>query len=1599
MMRKSKDSKTVVSHLKQMTGQAMIEYALILVLLGVAFGVALAATGPAIGNVFSNTVFQLLRQTPEGEGLEVLGPVEFWRTVTAVAMTPDSEREFELPTRTPAPPTSTPTLGPSPTPTPTIPTNTPIPSNTPLPTSTPLDITKVAPFLDTVDDEEWWRVNASVFVGSDDWCGEYYPNYTWDGDPILRCNREDGRQFHGKLDYDWGPNGPFTNWPAANPYNRFSVRWTKPIWVDPLAWPTGTTEIGIVVNVSHDDGLRVRLGNTVVYENLNGSGTTSIPINVPVGGTPSDLIVEYREDTNNAAVSVSIGISSNQADTAVDGGGAATSGTADCNWGRKQQANDTYSQDFMWEEYIGGDLPQNSRCYLEFRGSVYIPNTDGFPAPETKAMTMPQMVFWDVWDMDSNRHTGWLEVAEYIDDPVDSGQVDYDAMTWQRIDLRQGNTVNFNWTRNTIDLTNVNGTDFRGKRMAFRFVMENTGAGGTRKWYIDDIEFRDAYDVTLGGSELREFSVGEYWDLNRAEQANDFIGSRSWAITCTSMSVVSPSGSCSFEDSPGDAEYRDFSESTSWSTSLEQSRVHFLEMKGWVNIPSSGLGDPDYEGDTGDGLLTFYHGFNLGRNTGLQVQYTTDDYGIGPTNWQPVPGIDPDEPYGEIIPHTDWNDVSRMVMEKEEIPLGEIGETRFRLRFAMLVRSNANLRDGWWIDDIRIEREGNPRFLDYPFFDGAEEGIANWQTVGSWGRTNIVARNDEHAFTDTPGEGNRYRSNTNTSLAFRWALDLHNDTPENLILYDRNDAGGNSNLENPGTLALPALDPVLTFYHRRDLNYYDNFIVEYRFATDDGDDWTHLWSYVFRMGTNRSRGSDWNARSGTQLGWERVEIDLAPAVRTIATSPGIGTGNDLRDDDIYIRFRLQADGSNTDDGVWIDDIRIEDRAEKVYYLWDEFTTPTVGGEILNAGSGRYYFDDIDNGDWWTKWYVGGGWDAIDWEQNSGLFAMHESPDEQIAPIGNPIITSIPDGSTFDYIIEWPELATDGNTSYLGDNDLIETPDNTFQVMEMQTIIDLRGTLADTNPTLYFWNRHYPGRDDRISVEISVELTGNQNNIDNYMNDKCRSSNRLQCYEHQYGWGEWEEVWYRTAFVKAWGWEREAIDLTSWAAPDVDTQGRRIRIRFVYDALDNGDNRDGWYIDDVEVGPRRDRVIHVLQTGGWFDGARDMSNWVGEGTWGLSPQLHRGDAGGAVSLGFWEETWMNCNNCKNLAPSGTNNSLKYAVGADIFLDNDFVVLADSVQPGRPSSTYTGEGSPVTRTVVDINYGRGPIPGTFDEKYSYVGRWTLDTPIIGTGGIEGGEYSFVTYSDDGVRLKYEELNPDGTTSPVGPDPAGNDILEWNIIYYWSSHSTRPDLGVATFETGKRYRLTLEYYQDGGGASISLSSGGAAYSFTDSPKQGAGPAFPDVPALLLADTSLILNGTIDLENTDTPVMQYYTYYEVMDDVRVEISTDGGITWTGNGLGGKLFDSSGNEFDRFDGNRWDGERLPGPEEDNWRLRRHKLTNFIGREIMIRFRLERTNFNEGKRINRDGNCLNSPNNCNSNGYFVSVWITDIEIADAGPIP
>jgi hypothetical protein len=88
------------------------------------------------------------------------------------------------------------------------------------------------------------------------------------------------------------------------------------------------------------------------------------------------------------------------------------------------------------------------------------------------------MTFWDYWDLSNNAGTRtYVQVAEYVAPPG--------TMTWTTVPLHAGPTTNYNWTMQTVDLT-----AFAGRRIAFRFVMENNNnSKRARRWYIDVVSF------------------------------------------------------------------------------------------------------------------------------------------------------------------------------------------------------------------------------------------------------------------------------------------------------------------------------------------------------------------------------------------------------------------------------------------------------------------------------------------------------------------------------------------------------------------------------------------------------------------------------------------------------------------------------------------------------------------------------------------------------------------------------------------------------------------------------------------------------------------------------------------------------------------------------------------------------------------------------------------------------------------------------------------------------------------------------------------------------------------------------------------------------
>lgn len=1569
----------------QESGQSLVEYALIVTLAILAFGLALAATGPAIGNVFSNTVVNLVGADPRD--IAQLPDVEqFWMTVTWVAT--QTPQETPLATRTLAPPTLPPTAGPSPTWTPITPTATWTPTFTPSPSPTPEDMIHIAPWTDSGNPETVrnWRIGNNLFLGSADWYGLYYPNTQLTGSADHRLfNQEIAPVFNGIINFNWGNNSPIAGWQTDN----FGVVWRRTITITPEMGNTtlrfqlsnvddsvrlwilggiygGNPSVinggpGTCSNANNRNNLAVKVtSGGPFYSGLNNSGVGGNPYstavnrtthdnywqlyddgglgfnpNNPVGPTnqiPTECLLaenwtnqaaagsanftrtvppgqytlqlDYAERTGSARVQLEIfdatpGRVTNPDDTRVNASGLPTSGSVDCRWGNFSSGRNN-SLDFGWNEYIAANfwdsMPAGQRCHLELRGAVEIPLT----------MTNPVLTFWDVWNLGSSSGArAYLQIANY--DPANTGTLinspaDRSRLNWQTIPLRTGNTWNFNWTYNSVDLSPYLQPG-QSRRLTLRFVIErNAGTSGGYHWYVDSMRIDDVQRKT--------YYTAQTWNLDSLDQLSDFITSGHWQLT----SERTLGSGTSFHESPNRGTHSFYENrfgnntmSTTGQLDTINLRAHTIEWNGFIDVADT-RGATDQDGDQGDPILTFYHSYDVSRYIGLEVQYTTDPF----TNSNPTWTTFSD---GVLVNRNNVTRSQLPIMERVTIKLRNANDTPFtqpvRIRFAMFVHTNYESTPGWWIDEIRLERADRLRFTDLPFLDDVENEnnlLANWVPIGTWGRVEgghrPLSGTTGFAYTDTPD--GLYLSPSTSVLELKNTIDLFVDTPQN-------PRSANCNLV-PSSLCqtplTPLNDPVLTFQHRRLFSNGVTLAVEWKLRSEPSTQWRGLWAYA--DGMRVAQGNPITAsstpvansipasgdRARFSIGWEEVEVDLRPIYDALPANAR--TNADRTDDDIVLRFRMSVNsGAGRNDGVYLDNIRIAERDEQSHALW---TT----GQTRNSIAGTPYrnryntadtlgngteFLDFDNAALFPNlWSIGGDWEAITWEQRDGLYSFH-------------VASTVPT----DLNNRAPSINATIPNPMLGNNGDLRL--DTFNVLQMRTIIDLRGTMNTERPILYFWSRHFAGSADYFQVQISAEdpapITCTINSV--------IDPNMRQCYERQLGWGPWTTVW-QAVNSRNYAWTRQQIDLSPYARTTT-RDGQRIRIRFVADALDGATRRDGWYIDDVQVrlyNPDTIRIGKVAGTTTFFDSARNTVNWIREGHWGLTPAVFRGSGGGPSSLNStWTyEIW-------NWGTSGPNR-VSLSCGS----------LATNVCVGRAlDGTLTGNNFTAanrwdTGVVTEIreNWGSsGPRRSDgqrITDRFAY--RWTLTTPASG---INPGRYSFITSADDGVRLRYFKTNNTPLPPALPDDPPAYSNPPWNIVNNWQDQGRTTTVSSARIEAFTQYTFVMEYYESTGDASVQLSLGSFSFSFTAAQPVGSGRlASEQRPAEARASYSMILNRALDLSQAVAPILSYYTYYELGGAAQVEVSVDGGFTWTRDFLEGRPINTTTLRPGSIFTSRWHG-------------------------------------------------------------------------------
>jgi Flp pilus assembly pilin Flp len=1573
-------------------GQALVEYALIAVFVALVAGIALAATGPVLGNVFSNSISDLLRQTELKTPIP--GREEFWETVTEVFENPAVERP--LPTNTFAPPTSQPTAGPSPTATPTVPTPTPTDTWTPTLTPTPKDKIHDAEFYDSVEtpNAEWWRIDANINTSGSPWTTSFYNNASLA--PANLIYQAKGLPF-GAIDF----TGTATEgWTIKNQTIQPTNFWVVAERELQLAENTVMT-----VRALADDDIQVFVGGLEVI-NKTGSngqewliGTKSVagtglddPRVTPAQPTTRELVrVVYRQVDGNSRLYVSIQSSkANPDDTAVTAGGAPTTGNFSCGWGQTFRAdgNDANTKLGMFDEYVGAEMPANSRCHLELRGAINVPAT----------YVNPQIVFYDVWDL-KNANTS-IQIANYIQatgtlpggTPVPVPAPDRNQLLWGSVPLHTANTRNYNYTRNVVNLKDVTLSDGSKldltKPVTLRFVITSTGTGVPNRWYIDDIWLGDA-------GPAKTFYINHpTWNLNDEAQMDDFVftGGESntgvisgWRLQ--SHNKFGPSG-MAFHDSNSASDtdagvgtdgaertqYTAFSEANGTSTNAADWRFHTLELNGWVSLVDVN-GQPiltDAEGNRGDPVLEFYMGLDVGSRTGFEVQYMTDAAG---SQWQALPN-------GVIRDVTATNTLINPTMRLVSVPLKDLGSNRLRVRFVLKVPGNSVRRDGVWIDEIRVGRAESPKWIDYPYKDDAQYFVAGpWNFTGSWNKTDILGRrNDDEPLNDptykrasySSSPGGTYAPNSGkTSMELRYAWDVFNDTQLDAA---QDKQIWNRKLTNPidrSNTDVTTDNPMMTFYHWRDLAGGDNFWVEWKRLDEPQTAWKPLWYYKSGNGTTPNATS---LDTRQQFAWEFVEVNLRSVIADVTAA---NNATDRRDDDVVFRFVLEAKNTTAGQGIYIDDLNIRDgynrdTAPIDFNLWpktENRADPAAPTTQLGLGNGTTLFDDPDasttNRLWSESWFAGADWFPQTWGGGArlGLYGFHDSP------------------------VGGQDQAPDGLDNFVG-QPAWAVPQDSFRVLELNNAIDLRAVDAQNEtPILYWWQRYHLGGGNIAMVQISTELTSNAGIVytdaqkDSDIKTRCGNTVITQCYEQNRGWSQWTTVWSLAANdnseLRSYGWTRGQVDLSPYAYKNNPlTYGKRIRVRFVLNSLKTNTNweRDGWYIDQVEFGYTKPvETVIISESGYTYDPSQRglTPGFVAEGIWGLDSSIVDGSTGSAVTFGTWTAKWWNCTTCANL-PGANGN---YAAGADIKLAN----------PGAPQFQNTVVG-------INYNFGNGKpagSPASFPND-KFVGELTLDTPVIGvTPGFPQGNRTFQVTSDDGVRVKYQRL-VGGV--PEAPDPG------WNVINNWRDQPPTTAAGAMTLLYGSQYRITIQYFENSGGATLLAQIGSGSFSFSDSPKQGGAGAKDRYP-LPYANTSLLGKQVLDLRNigtTNLVVMSYKTKYRLGNKTtaRVEVSQDGGFSWLQTNL---TLDAGGFSFN--DPNISNSLVDPSSNITAWQTRYHNLGSFKNKQILLRFRLDRS----GEYCLRTAAGNDYPTQCSlsgaasppeyRNGYWDGWWITRIDIS------
>jgi hypothetical protein len=1018
-------------------GQALIEYVLILLLVVFALVAVLTITGPAVGNVFSNTVYNLLGGTIEPR--DTLSADEFWTQVAAVASyTPEN---VGLITNTPAPPTATRTPGPSPTPTDITPS--PLPTNTPTPgpSPTPTDAEWGYPFDDTGENPDTFEHDFKDLI-TNPWQAEYWNYTTWRND---MSSMADGtgvyRTTLPELNFYYASGVK----PNPSTSENFYARFKSTVTLQARQY---------TFRIQRNNGVRIWVGGQLVVDkdvpNVGDPATwvdwsqdqikeTWFDRKFTATAGTHQVVVEFVDTSGSALLNVFL------IDTADP--------LASASWNAEFWNYTTWYNDMsgmadgtgVWRTtypslafyYASGAKPNaavSENFYARFKSTVYLENkpyvfrisrdngvrvwVDGVIAVDKDVPKIGDPATWT-----STTDTNWFEraytppstglhqiVVEWVDA---SGAAQLYLQLAEQIELDRGNCgwalsdeAYFSppsaWSdspgryydsgsyciltlRGTINLIGAPNPQLefydRYNLASGTYARVGIREAGTTDWVDVTVHFnstdltwmRQVFDLTNFGGRSFKDKVIELRFVLDASTASGTADGW-WIDNISVQNNVLRRYTVGFEDDMEGISH--WYPSGTWARSNESAYTGSLA---WSDSPGT----------------TYTHG----TNSTLELDGVIDLADPAVTMpeivfWHRYNLTYEDAIYVEVsADRQTWTALpsgtylarraTNAAWEQVIISLSSYVGQQIYFRFRLDARSDSRVADGWWIDQFAIRNE--PSAFIYPnWCDGMEGGGGSWIAGGSWTVVNGFDYNPNQPQTIQPYKGSSFWSD---SPAANYA-----------------DASNSTLQLSPKLNLLTSTDPEMVFWHQWDLAYSDNLYVEV--STDGGETWQQVWRFLYGglpAGYHSSAVND--GGYNTVLSWTREVISLRA----------------YRGQAINIRFRLDATtSSSVEDGWWLDNICFQERNEPVR---------TVG-----------FSDNFEAGD--GNWYVGGTW-SISTENAHQNKAFSDS-------VG---------------------------TNYLHQSNA---------VLELKGIVNLAGTVK---PTLYYWEAFNLNYRDYALVEVNVSDDG------------------------------------------------------------------------------------------------------------------------------------------------------------------------------------------------------------------------------------------------------------------------------------------------------------------------------------------------------------------------------------------------------------------------------------------------------------------------------------------------------------------------------